>query len=332
MAYFSIIIPVYNRLNEVKDLLHSLSRQTDQNFEVVLVEDGSSEVCTDAVKQYDNELDIKYFYKENEGRSIARNYGLERATGEYFLFFDSDCVIPDNYISVLYESLQKNYVDCFGGPDAAHGSFTDIQKAINFSMTAFLTTGGIRGGKISLEKFVPRTFNMGFSRKVWEKVGGFREMFSEDIDMSTRIRQAGFSISLIREAYVFHKRRVNLRLFCRQIYVFGMSRITLFLLYPDSLKLVHWLPAVFLLGSAILLLLSILLTWAFIVPLLFYFIALFINALIDTKSVKISALAIITSMVQLYGYGYGFLKAYLLKIILRKGRNIEEEIRMRKGK
>ncbi len=332
MAYFSIIIPVYNRLNEVKDLLHSLSRQTDQNFEVVLVEDGSSEVCTDAVKQYENELDIKYFYKENEGRSVARNYGLERATGEYFLFFDSDCVIPDNYISVLYESLQKNYVDCFGGPDAAHGSFTDIQKAINFSMTAFLTTGGIRGGKISLEKFVPRTFNMGFSRKVWEKVGGFREMFSEDIDMSTRIRQAGFSISLIREAYVFHKRRVNLRLFCRQIYVFGMSRITLFLLYPDSLKLVHWLPAVFLLGSAMLLLLSVLLTWAFILPLLFYFIALFINALIDTKSVKISALAIITSMVQLYGYGYGFLRAYLLKIIFRKGRNVEEEIRMRKGK
>lgn len=332
MAYFSIIIPVYNRLNEVKDLLHSLSRQTDQNFEVVLVEDGSSEVCTDAVKEYEKELDIKYFYKENEGRSIARNYGLERATGEYFLFFDSDCVIPDNYISVLYESLQKNYVDCFGGPDAAHGSFTDIQKAINFSMTAFLTTGGIRGGKISLEKFVPRTFNMGFSRKVWEKVGGFREMFSEDIDMSTRIRQAGFSISLIREAYVFHKRRVNLQLFCRQIYVFGMSRITLYLLYPDSLKLVHWLPAVFLLGSVMLLILSILFTWTFILPLVFYFVALFINALIDTKSAKISFLSILTSMVQLFGYGYGFLKAYFLKIILRKGRNVEEEIRMRKGK
>ena len=233
MPYFSIIIPVYNRLDEVADLLESLAAQTSRDFEVILVEDGSPLPCKKAADDYAGKIDVKYFFKENEGRSIARNYGMERATGEYFLFFDSDCVIPPHYIATLKACLEKNYTDCFGGPDAAHSSFTDTQKAINYSMTSFLTTGGIRGGKIQLEKFVPRTFNMGFSRKVWERVGGFREMFSEDIDMSTRIRQAGFSIALFREAFVYHKRRVNLRLFCRQVYVFGMSRITLRLLYPD---------------------------------------------------------------------------------------------------
>lgn len=209
MAYFSIIIPVYNRLDEVRDLLDSLSKQTDKDFEVVLVEDGSTLRCDAAVKEFEDRVDVKYFYKENEGRSIARNYGMERASGEYFLFFDSDCVIPEHYIATLRKALEERPTDCFGGPDAAHSSFSDTQKAINYSMTSFLTTGGIRGGKVQLEKFVPRTFNMGFSRRVWEKVGGFREMFSEDIDMSTRIRQAGFAISLIREAYVYHKRRVN---------------------------------------------------------------------------------------------------------------------------
>ena len=209
MAYFSIIIPVYNRIEEVRDLLESLSKQTSRDFEVVIVEDGSSQPCQDVVEKYNSSLNVQYYFKENEGRSFARNYGMEHATGDYFLFFDSDCVIPEQYIATLKSALEANYTDCFGGPDAAHESFSDIQKAINYSMTSFLTTGGIRGGKVQLEKFVPRTFNMGFSREVWKKVGGFREMFSEDIDMSTRIRKAGFSISLIIDAFVYHKRRVN---------------------------------------------------------------------------------------------------------------------------
>ena len=232
MPYFSIIVPVYNRPDEVNDLLKSLSQQTSKDFEVILVEDGSTVRCAEAVERYADALDIHYYYKENEGRSIARNYGMDRASGRYFIFFDSDCVIPERYFEVLSEALNRHYTDCFGGPDAAHDSFTDVQKAINYSMTSFLTTGGIRGGKVQLEKFTPRTFNMGFSREVYERVGGFREMFSEDIDMSTRIRQAGFSIALIRDAFVYHKRRVNLRLFLRQIYIFGMSRISLYLLYP----------------------------------------------------------------------------------------------------
>ena len=332
MAYFSIIIPVYNRLDEVRDLLDSLSKQTDKDFEVVLVEDGSTLRCDAAVREFEDRVDVKYFYKENEGRSIARNYGMERASGEYFLFFDSDCVIPEHYIATLRKALAERPTDCFGGPDAAHSSFSDTQKAINYSMTSFLTTGGIRGGQVQLEKFVPRTFNMGFSRRVWEKVGGFREMFSEDIDMSTRIRQAGFSISLIREAYVYHKRRVNMRLFCRQVYVFGMSRITLYLLYPDSLKLVHWLPAVFVMGVAAMAVLAAVVSWMWLLPLAAYLLAVFGCALAMTKSLKIAALSIVASVVQLGGYGCGFLKAFFTKIILRRGRNIEEEIAIRKGK
>lgn len=332
MPRYSIIIPVYNRVDEVEDLLASLVEQSEKYFETIIVEDGSSVPCREVVDRYSSQIDAKYFYKENEGRSIARNYGLERATGDYFIFFDSDCVIPPDYFKELSKALDANPLDCFGGPDAAHDSFSDTQKAINYSMTSFLTTGGIRGGKVQLEKFTPRTFNMGYSRKVWERVGGFREMFSEDIDMSTRIRKAGFSIGLIREAYVYHKRRVNMRLFARQVYVFGMSRVTLYLLYPESLKLVHLLPAVAVVGSVLLVLLSLLVAWWFILPLVAYLLAIFVMAMISTKSLVIALKAVPASILQLGGYGCGFIKAFFTKIILRRGRNIEEEIAIRKGK
>lgn len=332
MPRFSVIVPVYNRIGEVEDLLKSLAEQSCKDFEVVLVEDGSTERCDQVTRKYAEKVDVKYFYKENEGRSIARNYGLERAQGDYFVFFDSDCVIPPDYFATLSRCLDENPLDCFGGPDAAHDSFTDMQKAINFSMTAFLTTGGIRGGRVQLEKFVPRTFNMGYSRKVWETVGGFREMFSEDIDMSTRVRKAGFSIGLVREAYVYHKRRVNLRLFARQIYVFGMSRITLYLLYPESLKIVHWLPAVFVLGTTAMILLSIFWNLWAIAPLAAYLLALFATALASTRSLKIACMGVVAAIVQLGGYGIGFLKAFTWKVLLRHGRNIEEEVEMRRGK
>ena len=332
MPYFSVIVPVYNRVDEVRDLLASLACQTSGDFEVVIVEDGSTVPCKEVVDAYRDKIDIQYFHKENEGRSIARNYGMEHARGEYFVFFDSDCVIPDAYFATLRARLDESFTDCFGGPDAAHDSFTDVQKAINYSMTSFLTTGGIRGGKVKLERFVPRSFNMGYSRKVWEQIGGFREMFSEDIDMSTRVRRSGFSIQLIRDAYVYHKRRTSLRLFCRQIYVFGMSRITLKLLYPDSLKLVHCLPAAFVLGTAAMILLALIWHWWAILPLAAYLVAVWLTAIASTKSLKIGSLAVLTSVIQLGGYGIGFIKAYFLKIIMRHGRNIEEEIKIRKGK
>ena len=332
MPCFSVIVPVYNRRDEVDDLLRSLSAQTVKDFEAILVEDGSTEPCEDIVERYSDQIDVHYYYKDNEGRSIARNHGIERAVGDYFVFFDSDCVIPPDYFANLQKALREHYVPCFGGPDAAGDDFSDLQKAISFSMTAFLTTGGIRGGKVQLEKFVPRSFNMGYSRQVWERVGGFREMFSEDIDMSTRIRQAGFDIRLIREACVYHKRRTSLAKFARQTHVFGMSRITLKLLYPDSLKLVHTLPAVFVLGCLGLILLAIFWRWWAILPLLLYAVLLWVSALIKTRSLKISLMAVVTSFVQLGSYGIGFIRAYVWKILLGHGRDINQEIAMRKGK
>lgn len=330
---FSIIVPVYNRIDEVRDLLDSLLKQTVFNFEVIIVEDGSTRPCRNVVDSaVSNGLDCKYYFKDNEGRSIARNYGLKRATGSYFVFFDSDCVIPPTYFETLAAELDNQNLDCFGGPDAAHDSFSDTQKAINFSMTSFMTTGGIRGGKVRLEKFVPRTFNMGYSRKVYECVGGFREMFSEDIDMSTRIRHAGFSIGLIRDTPVWHKRRVDFRKFFKQVYVFGMSRVTLKLLYPDSLKAVHLLPAAFVIGCVLLLLLSIFVSPWFMLPIGLYFFTVYLGALIATCSFKIAVLAIPAAAIQLGGYGCGFIKAYITKIMLGKGRDIDEEILLRKGK
>ncbi len=331
---FSVIVPVYNRISEVHDLLESLSEQTLKCFEVIIVEDGSTEPCREIAKSHAiTGLPVKYFYKENEGRSIARNYGIERSSGQWLIFFDSDCVIPPDYFAILSRELDANpELQCFGGPDAAHESFSTTQKAINYSMTSFLTTGGIRGGKVSLEKFTPRTFNMGFSREVYERVGGFREMFSEDIDMSTRIRQAGFSIGLVRPAFVYHKRRVDMRKFMRQVYVFGMSRITLKLLYPDSLKAVHLLPSAFVVGSLILIILGIFVSWLWLLPLAAYLLAIFITALISTRSLIIAAKAVPASIIQLGGYGGGFLKAFIKNIVLRRGRNIADEIEIRKGK
>lgn len=330
--FFSVIIPVYNRIDEVDELLRSLLAQSERNFEVIIVEDGSTQPCGAVIKEARRKgLDVRYFFKDNEGRSIARNYGMEHARGDYFVFFDSDCVIPPDYFRNLTKSLEEKPLDCFGGPDAAHSSFTDTQKAINYSMTSLLTTGGIRGGKISLEKFVPRTFNMGFSRQVYESVGGFREMFSEDIDMSTRIRRAGFSIGLLQNP-VWHKRRIDFAKFFRQVYVFGMSRITLQLLYPGSLKIVHMLPAAFVVGSVALIVLGILVSPLFFAALAAYFLAVFAGAVIATRNLKIAVMAVPAAAIQLTGYGTGFIKAWFLKILLRRGRDVSEEILIRKGK
>lgn len=331
-SLFSIIVPVYNRPDEVSELMASLARQTDRGFEIVIVEDGSTITCKAEAEAHAPQVALQYFYKDNEGRSPARNFGMEHARGDYFIFVDSDCILPEDYIENLRKALSHNRADCFGGPDDAHSSFTDTQKAINFAMTSFLTTGGIRGGKVQMEKFVPRTFNMGFSREVYEKVGGFREMFSEDIDMSTRIRLAGYAPQLIREVRVYHKRRGSLAKFWRQVHVFGMSRISLQLLYPGSMKLVHWAPAVFVLGVTAMILGAIFISPWCLLPLGVYLLALWISAIASTRSLKVGTMALAASMVQLFGYGTGFLRAYIWKILLRHGRDEEQEIKMRKGK
>ncbi len=335
MPRFSVVIPVYNRPDEVADLLESLQQQSYRDFEVIIVEDGSTVPCR---KQCEDAaaagLDVKYYFKSNEGRSPARNYGMDRAGGEWLVFFDSDCVIPSDYFERLSRELDSRPdIDCFGGPDAAHSSFTKTQKAINHAMTSVLTTGGIRGGKnIDPTKFVPRTFNMGFRRSVYDKVGGFREMFSEDIDMSTRIRQAGFRTLLLPECAVYHKRRVDFAKFFRQVHVFGMSRITLELIYPGSMKPVHALPAVAVIVGVIMFVLGLACSWWWFVPLLVYLLAVFAAALASTRSVSVSALAVPASVIQIGGYGSGFLRAYISKILLGRGRDINQEIEMRRGK
>jgi glycosyltransferase involved in cell wall biosynthesis len=318
MPRFSIIVPVYNRPDEIDELLNSLNLQTCKDFEVIIVEDGSDKPCNGLADKYSGRLSIRYIAKPNTGRSDSRNVGMKNASGGYFVFFDSDCIIPPNYFEALEREQENNYADCFGGADNAHESFSDIQKAINYAMTSFWTTGGIRGGKVNMEKFVPRTFNMGFSREVYDAVGGFKDMFGEDIDLGMRIREAGFSTKLYRDTFVYHKRRVNLKKFYKQVNIFGIARINLYKLYPHSLKPVHALPAVFTVGSILLLIFSVFSAY-FLLPFMFFTLLLFFDSLMRYKSIRITFLSIIACYIQLYAYGLGFLKSFVEKIILRKG-------------
>ncbi len=333
---YSIIVPVYNRPDEVEELLDSLAKQEGGvAFEVVLVEDGSTLPCDAVAACYADRLRIVYYAKSNTGRSDTRNVGMAKATGDYFVFFDSDCVIPPHYFATLDRDLRDNYSDCFGGPDAAHESFSDRQKAINYAMTSFFTTGGIRGGKTQMEKFKPRTFNMGFSRAVYERVGGFNDMLGEDIDLSIRIANAGFRIVLYNDAFVYHKRRVSFKKFYKQVRNFGAGRVGLALLHKGSLKAVHTLPALMLLGG-ICLLLGFVIS-LFILPtayclLLFilpaaYCLLLFFDALRKTKKISTAVLAVWASVIQIVGYGWGFITSFVQKIILRRGLETQDTLK-----
>lgn len=315
----SLIIPVFNRPDEIDELLESLSKQSYKNFDLVIVEDGSTDKCDRIIEKYKSELDIKYYFKENTGPGQSRNYGFERAGGNYCIFLDSDCVIPSDYVKIVTGSLEENYIDAFGGPDRAHPDFSLLQKAINYSMTSFFTTGGIRGGSEKLDKFYPRSFNMGYSREVFEKTGGFSKMrFGEDIDMSIRILKNGFKTKLIKEAYVYHKRRTNLRQFYKQVINSGIARISLYKRHPESLKLVHFAPAVFTIGSLSLLVLSILWSPYFLLPLGLHMLMVFLDSALRNRCIRIGLLSILTSYIQLFGYGIGFLTAFWKRIILGK--------------
>lgn len=316
----SIIVPVFNRPNEVKDLLDSLTRQTDSAFEVVIVEDGSSQSCEGVVAGFKPTLNIKYLSIENAGPGPARNAGSEAATGNYLVFLDSDCVLPERYIETLRHSLASDYADAFGGPDQAREDFTLLQRAINYSMTSFFTTGGIRGGSEKFDKFHPRSFNMGYSKEVFDRTGGFSTMrFGEDIDMSIRIIGAGFKTRLIKEAYVYHHRRTSFRRFFKQVYNSGIARINLYKRHPHSLKLVHLAPAVFTVGVVFILALSLLLSPYFLLLLLAHAVFILMDAAIRNRNIFIGLLAVVTSYVQLLGYGTGFIHAFLVRILFRKG-------------
>lgn len=311
---FSFIVPVYNRPDEVKELLESLMHlEYHKPFEIVIVEDGSTLPCKNVIELYASKLQISYYFKPNSGPGDSRNYGMQRAKGNYFIILDSDCLVPSNYLKEVQRFLQNNYVDCFGGPDAAHSSFSDVQKAINQTMTSNLTTGGIRGANEKLGKFQPRSFNMGISKKAFEASGGFGKIHpGEDPDLTIRLWKLNYKTALIVNAYVFHKRRINWGKFYKQVNKFGKARPILNQRYPEYNKITYWFPTFFSVGFILALLLLLFnIFWVFYLY-VGYFIALFIESFIKTKSVKISFLTIISTFIQFFGYGAGFLYSYFL--------------------
>lgn len=324
---YSVIVPVFNRPDEVDELLSSLCTQTFKDFEVIIVEDGSSVPCAEVVRRYDGRLDVHYYAKPNSGPSQSRNYGVERAKGEYVIILDSDVVLPEGYLRAVDDELLRQPCDAFGGPDRAHSSFTPTQKAINYAMTSFFTTGGIRGGKKKMDKFYPRSFNMGVRTEVYRALNGFSNMrFGEDIDFSTRIFKGGYACRLFPDAWVWHKRRTDLRKFFRQVHNSGIARIHLTKRHPGTLKLVHLLPALFTAGCILLVVLAVVAAllgcphaWVLLLPLLLFALIIFIDATRAERSVEVGGRAILASFVQLTGYGTGFLRAFWLRCILGRG-------------
>jgi len=313
MRKYSIIIPVYNRPDELAELLTSLTMQTYTHFEVVVVEDGSKIKCEKVIKAFQDRLSIRYFYQENTGQGFARNYGFRQAEGDYFILFDSDALIEPNYLSIVENRLNTQYVDLYGGPDTDHPNFTPIQKAISYSMTSLFTTGGIRGKKSNLGgTFHPRSFNMGFSRAVWERTGGFQiSRMGEDIIFSITALQLGFKLALISEAFIYHKRRTDFTAFFRQLRFFGRARINIARFYPKELKWVHTFPLMFSLGCVSIPFLGLIHPWLLglgIGFLLLYILLIFLDATFQKHSLKVGFLSIIAAFVQLFGYGIGFIQ------------------------
>lgn len=345
---YSIIVPVYNRPDEVDELLESLCSQSSLDFDVHIVEDGSDVPCKAVCERYASRLALHYYVKENGGPGAARNYGAERAQGDYFIVLDSDVVLPPDYIAAIDEELLRKKADAFGGPDRTHPDFTPIQKAISYAMTSFFTTGGIRGGKQKLDKFYPRSFNMGVSRQLWQQLGGFRAMrFGEDIDFSLRIFKSGAHCRLFPQAWVWHKRRTDFRKFFRQVRNSGIARINLHLLHPGSMKLVHMLPAAFTIGCVLLALLfltglflaiigvascpregcnmSLLVAYfglglmaLALLPLLLYALLIFVDSSVRNRSLWVGLLSVPAAFIQLTGYGTGFLVAAWQRLVLKK--------------
>lgn len=342
---YSIIIPVYNRPEEVNELLQSLTKQTYRDMEVIIVEDGSTVTCESVVRNYAGKLQLRYYTKENSGPGMTRNFGAEHSQGDFLIILDSDCVLPAGFLQAIEDELMRKDCDAWGGPDRAHDGFSSVQKAINYSMTSFLTTGGIRGGKKQMDKkFYPRSFNMGIRRSLYRQLDGFSSMrFGEDIDLSLRIYKSNANCRLFPDAWVWHKRRTDFKKFFRQVHNSGIARINLMKRHPGSLKLVHLLPAVFTLGVFVCLFLLLIgggltaltlcpnvaihynlgmaLTLAGLVPLLLFSFVVFVDSSFRNKSCKVGVLSIWASFIQLLGYGTGFLRAWWLRCVC--GRNEE---------
>ena len=318
--YYSIIIPVYNRPDEINECLKSLESQTFNNFEIVIIEDGSDQKCDLIVDTFKQKLNIKYFYKKNSVPGFSRNFGAKKAEGEYLIFCDSDCIIPSKYFEEIDNCLKKKYTDFFGGPDKAHQSFTDLQKAINYAMTSLLTTGGVRGSKSYASNFQPRSFNMGISKSAFQDVGGFGVIHpGEDPDLTIRLWNLGYKSQYIHNAYVFHKRRISWMRFYRQVYKFGICRPILNIWHPQTSKLTYWFPSGFILGFTAGIFSQIFYKNSFILALFLIYLSLvLVHSCAKNKSINIALLSLVAVFIQFIGYGTGFLKSNILIRIFRK--------------
>ncbi|OAD44734.1 glycosyltransferase [Polaribacter atrinae] len=308
---FSIIVPVYNRPNEIEELLDSLTKQDFSNdFEVLIIEDGSTEKSENIVEEYKSRLNLKYIFKENSGAGASRNFGMQKASGNYYIILDSDVIVPPQYLSEVNNALEINFTDAFGGPDAAHKSFTSLQKAINYSMTSVLTTGGIRGKKQAVGKFQPRSFNLGLSKRAFNKTQGFSKMKNgEDIDLTFRLWENGFGTQLIEKAFVYHKRRSSIQQFFKQTFGFGTARPILNKKYPETAKPTYWFPSLFIIGIDISIILAIFGYNQLLYFYGFYFLLIFLDSLVQNKNLKVAFLSVFTSLTQFLGYGLGFLES-----------------------
>lgn len=318
---YTFVIPVFNRPKEVQELLTSFTKMDTKglDYDILIVEDGSTKTAEKIVDGFKNNLPLSYLYKENSGPGASRNYGMQHAQGNYFLILDSDVLMPEDYLQVINSHLARDYVDCFGGADAAEKSFTPIQKAINFSMTSLLTTGGIRGKKNAVKKFEPRSFNMGISKKAFEATGGFGKIHpGEDPDLSIKIEQKGFKTAFI-PAYVYHKRRIDWQKFYTQVHKFGLVRPILNEWHPQTSSIVFWFPTLFTLGLIVSLIFALFGLFVFSGLYVLYFFLIFIVSTLYNKSLKIGFYSVYAVFIQFLGYGLGFLKSsYFINLL---GRN-----------
>ncbi len=318
--HFSIIVPVYNRPEELQEFLTSLAQTTfTEPFEVVVVEDGSTRSSASVVKEFQNRLSVAYFEKPNTGPGDSRNYGMRRAIGNYFLIFDSDCLIPADYLSVVARALRRDFVHCFGGPDAAHPRFSSLQKAISFAMTSVLTTGGVRGAAEHAGRFQPRSFNMGLSKEAFDRSGGFGDIHpGEDPDLAMRLWELGYETRLISEAFVYHKRRIDWKKFHLQVTKFGKVRPILDKRFPKHAKPAYWFPSVFIVGAMCAVFLAALGFWLPVALYLIYFVCVGLVAAVANRSLSIGFLAMVAVAVQFYGYGGGFLQSFYRIRVLKQ--------------
>ena len=317
--FYSFIIPVYNRPEEIQELLQSFtSMEPVSDFEILIIEDGSNIPCKAIIENFNDKLPLRYFFKENSGPGDSRNFGMKQAKGDYFIIFDSDCLLPSHYLKIVDAFLTETPVDCFGGADAAHRNFTNVQKAINYVMTSFWTTGGLRGS--DSKKFEPRSFNMGISKRAFERTQGFATIHpGEDPDLSQRIRKAGFKTAFIPNAYVYHKRRVSFEKFYTQVKKFGLVRPILNSWHPNTKRITFWFPSAFILFTLLSLAFGIFVNPLFLVPIGLYLLLLFLDATFQNRSVSVGVLVLPAVFVQFFGYGLAFLTStYYISLLKRK--------------